>query len=323
MIKLSPRTALILFIVLVIFVIAQATWWVVFMAQLVDEKVELAEQLSADPEVVAKIHDEEVDRQIMIGLEGLVFLLVLAGGLWIIYNAYVRLQDLNRRQENFLMATTHELKTPLSSIMVYLDALKSERIPDSRKAEILPRIRQDTHRLQKLVEKILQAGRISRDTDDRVNQEVFDLAALVTERLQAVADSSAIKPVDISSRITPSLMVSGNRTALAGAIDQILENAVKYTTKDQVRLTVEVERVDNNVRLRVTDDGIGLHKQDLQRIFERFVRVGDEITRSFEGTGLGLYLSREIVRQHGGQIRAYSDGQGRGATFEITLKEVR
>ena len=323
MIKLSSRTALILFIVLVIFVIAQATWWVVFMAQLVDEKVELAEQLSADPEVVAKIHDEEVDRQIMIGLEGLVFLLVLAGGLSIIYKAYVRLQDLNRRQENFLIARTHELKTPLSSIMFYLNALNSERIPDSRKAEILPRIRQDTYRLQKLVEKILQAGRISRDIDHRVNQEVIDLATLVTERLQSVADSSAIKPVDISSRITPSLMVSGHRRALAGAIDQILENAVKYTTRDQVKLIVEAERVEKNVRLRITDNGIGLHKQDLQRIFERFVRVGDEMTRSFEGTGLGLYLSREIVRQHGGQIRAYSDGQGRGATFEITLKEVR
>jgi two-component system, OmpR family, sensor histidine kinase CiaH len=319
-IRLSIRTALVLFAVLVAFVIAQATWWIIFMARLVDEKIELAEQLNADPQVVARIHQEEIDRQIMIGLEGVVFLLVLGGGLWIIYTAYVRLQDLNRRQENFLMATTHELKTPLSSISLYLDALQSERIPDHQKEPIVPRIREDVHRLQTLVEKILQARQIGREPDRDAAHETFDFTVLVNERLEALLALPTARPVEVNRGLTPSLMVSGSRQALAGAIDQLLENAAKYTNHDTVTLSVTLDRVGTWISLRITDNGIGLSKHDTQRIFERFERVGNEITRGFEGTGLGLYLCREIVRAHGGHIRAFSDGPTRGSTFEITLK---
>ncbi|MBD3331270.1 hypothetical protein GF356_00345, partial [candidate division GN15 bacterium] len=241
MIRLSPKTALILFIVLVAFVIAQATWWVVFMAQLVDEKVELAEQLTSDPVVIERIHEEEIDRQVMIGLEGLVFLLVLGGGLWIIYYAYTRQQELNRRQENFLMATTHELKTPLSSIRVYLDALQSDRVPEGRKAEVIPRIREDVQRLQNLVDKTLQAGRIGRQSLSKERRETFDFSGLVQERLNALLELPNSKRLELTRDITPSLMVSGERASLATAIDQVLENALKYTRQETIKVHVKVE----------------------------------------------------------------------------------
>ncbi|MBD3257563.1 hypothetical protein GF377_03945, partial [candidate division GN15 bacterium] len=124
-ISLSTRTALIIFIVMVVFIIAQAAWWVIFMAQLVDEKVEMAESLGASPGYVEQIHQQEIRRQIMVGTEGTVVLLLFLVGIWLIYRALVSADRTQMQQENFLMAVTHELKTPLASLRLSLDTVES------------------------------------------------------------------------------------------------------------------------------------------------------------------------------------------------------
>ena len=157
--SISPRTALIVFLVLVLFVFAQAVWWIIFMAKLADEKVEIAEHLNAGATYVEQLHEEEISRQVMLGLEGTVFLLLLLVGIWLIYRALLQAEALKRNQENFLMAVTHELKTPIASMKLYLDTLSSERIPPEKKTAVLPRMKQDASRLERMVENILEAGR--------------------------------------------------------------------------------------------------------------------------------------------------------------------
>jgi two-component system phosphate regulon sensor histidine kinase PhoR len=320
-INLTPRTALALFMIMLAFLLAQAVWWVVFMARLVDEKVELAEQLGAAPDLVEQIHQEEISRQIMVGLEGVVFLLVLLAGTWLIYRSLVKLQELKFHQENFLLAVTHELKTPLSSIKIYLDSLQSGKIQDEKKRVVLPKMKQDVRRLEKLVENVLEAGRFER-SGYKLNREWFDLSALVRERLELLQMVPTGQPVELHQDLQPGLMFYGDKRALGRALDAILENSLRYNDSERIRVDVGLGARDGGFVIDIADNGIGLEKKDLKLIFERFSRLGSELTRRSEGSGLGLYLCREIVRAHGGDVTACSRGLGKGTRLTITLKKV-
>jgi two-component system sensor histidine kinase CiaH len=315
---LSTKTALGLFIFLVIFVIAQGAWWVVFMAQLADEKTDIAEQLGGSPELLQQVHQEEIRRQIMLGLEGSVFLLFLLGGIWLIYKTLVRTQHLRSRQQNFVMAVTHELKTPLASIKLYLDSLESQKIADERKKGILPRMRQDVERLEVMVENILEVGRFDRHAHP-INHERVSLSDLLRSSVAALEDRPAELPRTISVEIEPDVPVLGDALLLRRAFNAVLDNAQKYHDGRAISIRVVLHRSDGRAVVSVEDGGIGLKRGDLAAIFERFYRAGDELTRTSPGSGLGLYLCREIVRAHGGEVRAYSEGPGQGTTVTISL----
>lgn len=316
---LTPRRAFIIFVALVVFTVAQAAWWIVFMARLVDEKVDIARELGGSTAYIEAMHQQEIHRQIMIGSEGVVFLLIVLAGAFLIYRSLTRTVELRFRQQNFLMAVTHELKTPIASIRVYLDTLQSDRIAIERKAEIMPRLRADVARLEQLVERVLEAGRFER-SGYRLNREVFNLADLVRQRVRAFEEVPSDGPVEVAATIPDRVMFNGDRAATGRAIDAILENALKYRDGDRLRVTVELAVEGGGVQIRIGDNGIGIDAPELRRIFERFYRVGNELTRRTSGTGLGLYLCREIVRAHGGDVTAASAGAGTGTVFTIQLK---
>ncbi|HUV30766.1 MAG TPA: HAMP domain-containing sensor histidine kinase [Acidobacteriota bacterium] len=318
--KLSPKTALGLFIAMVVFLLAQAVWWVVFMARLVDEKVLLAEELGASGQFVDSLHQEEISRQVMVGLEGVVFLLLIFAGIWLIYRSLVKTEELKFHQQNFLLAVTHELKTPLSSIKVYLDTLTSQKIPDAKKQAVIPKMKEDVSRLEKHVEKILEAGRFER-AGYTLNLEYFDLTRLVQERIAALERITTRVPIAVKPNLEKDVTFHGDEMALGRAIDAILENSLKYHVAGGIEIDVSLSVRDSRIVLEIADRGIGLERKELETIFERFYRVGDELTRGSEGTGLGLYLCREIVRALGGDVTARSDGPGKGARFTITLKQ--
>ncbi|MFH1299834.1 MAG: ATP-binding protein [Planctomycetota bacterium] len=308
-----------MFVSMVVFLVGQGVWWVVFMAQLVDEKVSLAEELGASPEYVEAIHREEISRQVMVGLEGVFFLLLFFVGAWLIYRSLVKTKELKFHQQNFLMAVTHELKTPLASINVYLDTLKSEKIPSERKLEIIPRIKEDVQRLEKLVENVLEAGRFER-SGYKLDRQRLDFSKVVAESLDRLARLPMDKSMVINRQLQEKLFVSGDQSALSRAIDAVLENCITYNDKPTIEIDVSLSEHGNVVNLEIHDNGVGLEKKDLRKIFDRFYRVGDGLTRRSGGTGLGLYLCREIIVAHGGEARAESEGLEKGTWFTITLE---
>ncbi len=316
---LTPRGALIAFVVLSTAAIAQMVWWIIFMARLVDEKVDLAAQYGADPATIEQLHDQEIGRQIMVGMEGIFFLVLILGGGWLIYRSLVKGEELKFHQQNFLMAVTHELKTPLASIKLYIDTLKSPKIPDEKKAGVLPRMREDLERLEKLVDNILEAGRFER-SGYRLHRQAADLGRLAAERLEALGRIPRPKPLQVRKNLPPQVFVTADTEALSRAFDAVLENSLKYNDEDAVELAVTLESDGRMARLVIADNGIGLSRDNQTAIFDRFYRVGSELSRSHPGSGLGLYLAREIVQAHGGTITAESDGPGQGARFTITLK---
>ncbi len=318
--KLAPKSALTLFIFMVVVLFAQAVWWVVFMAKLTAEKVDMARQLGGSPELVKQIHEEQFARQIMLGSEGVFFFVLILFGAWIIYRALVRSEELKFHQQNFLMAVTHELKTPLASVQIYLDTLQSPKISPEKKEQIIPRMKEDIERLERLVENVLDAGRFDRH-GYHLNRAPFNLSSLVEERLAHIGKAATTVPLTIQKKIAPEISFDGDITALARAIDSILENSLKYHDGKMIALDISLVADRKSIVLTITDKGTGFAREESRRLFERFYRTGDEMTRRQSGSGLGLYLCREIVRAHGGDVTAVSEGVGKGATFTITLKQ--
>jgi signal transduction histidine kinase len=314
--NLTPRVALVLFVILTAILIAQAVWWIIFMARMIDEKVEQAEQLGAPPEVVEQIHREEVHRQIMVGSEGVFFLILTLVGVGLIYRSVVRAEQLKFQQQNFLMAITHELRTPIASIRLYLDTLQSERVPSEQKAELIPRIRDNLGRLERLVDDALDAGRLDRG-GYRLQSEVFDLTKLIEELLDHPPASRA--ELKIRRNLPEKAPLYGDRAALSRALNAVIINAIKYNDSDPIELDLSLIQTGGQYRIEITDNGRGLSAVDTRRIFDRFYRAEDERLGHSGGSGLGLYLAREIIRAHDGRIRAESPGPNRGASFIIHL----
>ncbi len=317
---ITPRRALVLFIAMAVTLLALAVWWIVFMARLVDEKVQMAMDLGASQSFVDIVHEQEISRQIMVGLEGVFMMLLVGFGAWLIYRALVKADELKYHQQNFLMAVTHELKTPLASMKIYLDSLESSKIPPEKKASIIPRLKMDANRLERLVENVLEAGRFER-SGFHLSREVFDFSKLVEDSLAAIEKYPSDKLIIVRrENFAEGIKLFGDRAALKRALEAVLENSIKYNDKDSIEVAINLRRKDGSVCLSIADNGVGLSKKDAAQVFDRFFRVEADINHSTPGSGLGLYLCREIINAHGGKIGVSSDGPGSGAQFNIELK---
>ena len=316
--RISSRAAFIWFVILVVVAFAQATWWITFMAILVNEKVEIVEQLGAATQLVESIRQQEIHRQIMVGLEGTFFLALILVGAWLIYRSLVASEKLKFHQQNFLLAVTHELKTPLASMKLSLDSLQSPKISPEKKAAIIPRAKDDIRRLEKIIDNVLQAGRFER-SNQPLALAPTDLSGLLHQAVDDIAKIRTDQPVTISREIDDDIRVEADAHALSRALEAVLENCLKYHDNRNIEIKVVLQRRDRTAAITITDQGSGLTSEDLEAIFDRFYRVGNEMTRRTPGTGLGLYLAREIIKAHKGRIEAASEGLGKGTTFKITL----
>ena len=316
--RISSRAAFVWFVILVVVAIAQATWWIAFMAILVDEKVEIAEQLGGDLALVETIREQEIQRQIMVGLEGTFFLVLILVGAWLIYRSLVASEQLKFHQQNFLLAVTHELKTPLASMKLSLDSLQSPKISPEKKAAVIPRAKEDIRRLEKIIDNVLQAGRFERSSQPLAIAPT-DLSRLLNLAIDDITKIRADQPVTINRRIDEGVRIAADAHALARALEAVLENCLKYHDNRAIIVSVELNRRGKHAAITIADQGSGLTSDDLEAVFDRFYRVGNEMTRRTPGTGLGLYLAREIIKAHRGKIEASSEGLGKGTAFTITL----
>lgn len=290
------------------------------MERLVQEKISLAEQLGASSELIANIENEEKARQRMVILEGSVFFLVLVGGLALVYRSLLQQRQLRKQQENFMMAVTHELKTPLASMSVYLDGLKSPGISEQVKQTLIPKIKSDVYRLQRQIENVLEAARIQHPAS-RAEFQMINFSELAGERLNAIGKFTFDTHYKFRSEIEPNIMFNGDRRNLGKAIDAILENSIIHNKGRAVEIAVSLRIIEDQIILKIIDNGQGIPKNEIAQIFEKFYRVGSELTRSAQGTGLGLYICREIVKAHGGTVQAVSEGISQGVAFIIKFRQ--
>lgn len=230
----------------------------------------------------------------------------------------------NERHDAFLSAVTHELKTPVASIHLYLETLQRRQLDEAQRGEFYARMLADTNRLLATIEQVLKAGEVGQRSRSHVRISV-DMQALVEECIRTTVARYHLEDKAISLRVAePSLpmLVRGDPDELQTALLNVLNNAVKYSPSGaDIRVALSVER-DAWVRVSVADQGIGIPTSQLKRIFRRFYRVPSPKVLHTKGTGLGLYLVRTIARQHGGDATAQSAGEGRGATVSLQLPRI-
>lgn len=253
---------------------------------------------------------------------GLVLFLLLISGLGLMFTLLLREVRLNERQSNFVSAVTHELKTPVSSLRLYLDTLmlRADTLSIDQRDEFYKTMRADLDRLNGTINNVLNAGLYA----DRavVNPPTIDLAKLVQHACALTRTRNQLGEQSVVYTGPSSLLLKGDSTALETAVLNVLDNAVKYST-DEVEVRVRLrEEANGFARLSVEDRGVGMNRAHLRFIFNRFYRIGSEVRRSRTGTGLGLFIVKSVVKAHGGTVRAESDGEGRGTTFVLHLPGV-
>jgi signal transduction histidine kinase len=262
-------------------------------------------------------------REIVPLVLGIIFFGLIIAGL-IIYTIFlVREIHKNEQQDSFLNAVTHELKTPIASIRLYLETLESRQINEPQRREFYRIMLEDTDRLIGTVEQILKAGE-ARHGSNKKNWQEVDFSSVVLETVQLTRVRHHLPPEELRFGVQPQekLLMKGNPQELRTAVFNLIENAIKYSG-DKRDIVVDVLTPDiDTVLLQVRDRGVGIPHSELKRIFKRFYRVSNSATGRVKGTGLGLFIVRSIARRHGGEAFAESEGAGRGSTFTLRLPRV-
>lgn len=319
--KRKLRWATIVYWVLLAYIIGALLWWLVLLEkqnkQITQLKKERFEQTTTIPIETSPTTIEEEHRRNTtkyIG-EGVTFLALILVGAAFVYRAVRRQLKTQQQQQNFMMAVTHELKTPIAVTKLNLETLQKHQLDDTKRQKILQMTLEETNRLNALTNNILvsaqlENGRYTRTREelnfsDLVNSSVTDFSSRFSDRLW-------------ETDIEEELEISGDSLLLKILVNNLLENAVKYTPKNKpilCRLKLEGQRII----LEVVDQGPGIPPEEKKRIFDKFYRIGNETTRTTKGTGLGLYLCKKIASDHNGDIYV-TDNSPTGCIFAVSFK---
>jgi K+-sensing histidine kinase KdpD len=296
------RNTAIFFYVLGGYVLLQFTWWAYHLIQLTKNN---------------DLATNDVSRKtFMILGEGMVFFIIILLGLWQIRKSIKRELKFSERQRNFLLSVTHELKTPLASNKLFLQTIQKRDLDENKRNELLEKAISENVRLENMIDNILNAARLEHKTM-YINREKFNLDDLlnkIIERFQRIYSVSNLK-----KDIEADLGIIADSAMLETIIVNLVENALKYAGEN-AEILVSAKKVQDKVIFSVADNGLGVQKSIQKDVFEKFMRSGNEETRTKKGTGLGLYISREFVHLNRGTI-TYRDNQPKGAIFEVSLQQ--
>jgi len=254
----------------------------------------------------------------------IVFPLIITG---VVLNTIFLVREIRRNEQHeaFINAVTHELKTPVASMKLYLQTLQNRAVDDAKRQEFYGAMLQDSDRLQGTIEQVLRAGHLGAKLR-RASPMPVDLGGVVEECL-TLAKSRHHLPADaVTATIRhvngASFQVLGDEEDLTAMVSNLVDNAIKYSGPN-VHVAVELEQADPaTATLRVRDQGIGISPSERKRIFRRFYRIPGAMSTRVKGTGLGLFIVRSVVARHGGKVFVESDGAGQGSTFIVQLPVV-
>jgi two-component system sensor histidine kinase SenX3 len=251
----------------------------------------------------------------------LVFPLIITG---VVLNTIFLVREIRRSEQHdaFINSVTHELKTPVASIRLYLQTLQSRAIDESTRQAFYRVMVEDTDRLVGTIDQVLRAARVG--TKLRGASAVpVDLSAVVKECLALarirhhLSDEALTYRESLAEGAVPRVL--GDEDELKAVVSNLVDNAVKYSGS-QVQVAVELEQPEAaHATLRVRDQGVGMSAGELKRIFKRFYRIPGAVATRVKGTGLGLFIVRSVIARHGGKVFAESEGLGRGSTFTVQL----
>jgi two-component system, OmpR family, sensor histidine kinase SenX3 len=334
------RTA---FVVIILFVVAQVVWWIMFTERFVGDYRDTTLQqwqrdaavantflglspsetllgqlqtqyphLSFDEGSRSFVVNSQLSREFtreqngyirMFAFEGPFFVLVILTGLFIIGRSLRAEREMKRRQQNFLSAITHEFKTPMSTLRLLIETALFRPLSSEKQKSYLEKMSNELTRLEQTGEQVLAAARLEHSESAPVLESVelnSVVQGIVGRARSGLEAKGALLSVDYSSEVLP---VSLDADAFSVVLNNLLDNAVKYSPNIPKKIKVRLERQNDLVLLHVDDEGIGIPDQELSHVFERFYRVGNEMTRESKGVGLGLHLVKTVTEAMNGWVR--------------------
>ncbi|OQP67016.1 two-component sensor histidine kinase [Niastella vici] len=304
---------------LLAYIVVALVWWFIALQRQNHQMAtyKISELKMDDPSFPAKyqaIADEKRRKNFRNVGEGSIFLVVILIASIFVYQAVRRQIRLQHQQENFMMAITHELKTPIAIAKLNLETLLKYTLPEEKKLKMLQATLQETNRLNTLVSNILVSSQLEGGRY-RISKEELDLSDLVKTAVNEFRNR--FPDHHWQSEIEPEIDINGDSLLLQILVNNLIENAIKYSPKESL-ITCKLFQKNRSVQFQVLDEGPGIADDEKKRVFEKFYRIGNETTRTTKGTGLGLYLCKKIVEDHHGHIRV-TDNLNRGSTFIVSF----
>jgi signal transduction histidine kinase len=287
------KRSLVIFYSVIIYAIAQLVWWGYHLYTL------------------------QPSRLGMILGEGSMFIIVFAFGAYSLHNALNRQQRLQEQKKNFLLSVTHEFKSPLASIKILLQTIQKRELTKVQALDFIDKCLLDVERLDDMVENMLLTAKID-NSSYTFPKAKFNLSVLVdsiVNRLQISKCDNNQQIID--AEIEPKIEITGDKFALTSVVTNLVENAIKYSGPCE-SVIVKLFSKDGKIHLHVADHGIGIADSEKSRIFDRFYRVGSEETRNTKGTGLGLFIVKQVLDKHEATIKV-KDNRPAGSVFEVVF----
>lgn len=254
---------------------------------------------------------------------GIIFtVLVIAG---VVLNTIFLVREIRRNEQHnaFINAVTHELKTPVASIRLYVETLKTRAVDENKRNEFYSIILSDSDRLLGTIEQILRTGRLG-GSSPKPHLAPMRVDELVTECVARARILHRIAPEALTYQAGPPLPILGDYDEVQAAVSNLIDNAIKYSSDENMGIEVSANiREGRLAEVRVKDNGAGIAKAELKRIFKRFYRAPSSNAARVKGTGLGLYIVRTVAKRHGGRAWAESSGPGEGSTFILQFPITR
>ncbi len=285
------RKPIAIFYVLLIYALAELIWWGYLLVK------------------------TEPDRVGMILGEGSMFLVILVVGAIYFHRLLLKEKYIQSQQRNFLLSVTHELKSPLASIKLYLQTILKRDLDKEKREQFIQSSIDDIGRLDDLVENMLLASKIENRSYSFPKDE-FDFSGLLNTMVNRLKINVQGKR-EVIAEIEEHIDIMGDRFALGSMVNNLFENAVKYS-EDQSRIIIQLKKENDKIKLMVCDEGCGIADADLEKIFQKFYRAGNEMTRKTKGTGLGLFIVQQVVNNHSATI-SIKKNLPKGTCFEITF----
>ena len=288
------KRSLLIFYTILIYALAELTWWAYLLVK-------------ARPSSIA-----------MIMAEGSVFIVIFFAGAYSLHKSLSREQKLQEQKRNFLLSVTHELKSPLASIKILLQTIQKRDLTKHQMLDFINKSLMDIERLDDMVENMLLASKIDNQSYTFPKNK-FNLSVLVdsiVNRLQITKCEGTQQIID--AEIEPKIEITGDKFALTSVVTNLIENAIKYSGPCET-VGVKLFTKDGKVFFEVADHGIGIADHEKHRIFDKFYRVGSEETRNTKGTGLGLYIVKEVLDKHQASIKV-RDNRPAGSIFEVVFE---
>jgi signal transduction histidine kinase len=320
------RLITIIYWMLLLYVVAALVWWFISLEK---QNIHLADlsyhELNARKDSLTLVQYQEQVRVIDTDTkrntgkyisEGITFLILILIGASFVYRAIRRQFRLQEQQQNFMMAITHELKTPISVAKLNLETLQKYKLDPEKQQKIIRMTLQETSRLNTLINNILVSSQL--EADGYVfSKEDLDFSSLLRDCIQETRNRYPERV--FNEEIEPEIEINGDQLLLQLMIYNLLENAVKYSPKEKP-INCRLKKNNTDVLLNIIDEGIGIADTEKKKVFEKFYRTGSEATRKTQGTGLGLYLCRKIAEDHNADITVTNNSPG-GCNFAIHFRK--